>query len=71
MNEDQMIQDLISQLDSGINKGTGHINVDVDETLKEQKSVETMGCVDCSKNAFSCSIPTMQEGLDDFHGDNH
>ena len=69
MDENQMINDLISQLDAGIHKGTGHINVDVDETSNQQKSVETMGCVDCSKNAFACSIPTMQEGLDHFHQD--
>ena len=69
MDENQMINDLISQLDAGIHKGTGHINVDVDETSNQQKSVETMGCVDCSKNAFACNIPTMQEGLDDFHRD--
>ena len=69
MDENQMINDLISQLDAGIHKGTGHINVDVDETSNQQKSVETMGCVECSKNAFACSIPTMQEGLDDFHLD--
>ena len=69
MDENQMINDLIAQLDAGIHKGTGHINVDVDETSNQQKSVETMGCVDCSKNAFACSIPTIQEGLDDFHQD--
>ena len=54
MDENQMINDLIAQLDAGIHKGTGHINVDVDETSNQQKSVETMGCVDCSKNAFAC-----------------
>ena len=67
MDENQMINDLIAQLDAGVVKGTGHINVDVDESLNQTKSVETMGCADCSKNPFACSIPTMQEGLDDFH----
>lgn len=70
MNENQMIDDLIAQLDAGMTKGAGHINVDVDETIQESKAVETMGCVDCSKNAFACSVPTMHEGLDDFHSQN-
>ena len=69
MDENQMINDLIAQLDAGMAKGIGHVNVDVDNTLNQSKAVETMGCVDCSKNAFSCSIPTMQEGLDDFHSE--
>ncbi|MCM1104295.1 MAG: hypothetical protein NC254_05350 [bacterium] len=64
MNESQMIDNLIAQLDAGMTNGVGHVNVDVDETSSEAKNVETMGCVDCSKNAFSCSIPTMQEGMD-------
>ncbi|MBD5483669.1 MAG: hypothetical protein K2N41_09770 [Lachnospiraceae bacterium] len=64
MDESQMIDNLIAQLDAGMTNGVGHVNVDVDETSSEAKSVETMGCVDCSKNAFACSIPTMQEGMD-------
>ncbi len=64
MNEDQMIDNLIAQLDAGMKNGVGHVNVDVDETSGEAATVETMGCVDCSKNAFACSIPTMQEGMD-------
>ncbi len=64
MNKDQMIDNLIAQLDAGMTNGVGHVNVDVDETSTEAKSVETMGCADCSKNAFSCSIPTMEEGMD-------
>ena len=50
-------------LDKGMANGLGHMNVDVDMT-KETKEVETMGCTDCSKVPFACSVPTLHEGLD-------
>ena len=64
MDENAMIEDLIRQLDSGMAKDVGHINVDVDKTLEASKSVETMGCADCSKNPMACSVPTLHDGLD-------
>ena len=64
MDENAMIEDLIRQLDSGMAKDVGHINVDVDKTLEASKNVETMGCVDCSKNPMACSVPTLHDGLD-------
>lgn len=62
-----MIDDLVAQLDAGITKGVGHINVDVDETINQTKEVQTMGCTDCSRTPLACSVPTLDEGLDDFH----
>ena len=63
MDTNQMIEDLVKMLDSGMAGGVGHVNVDVDETQEDgARSVETMGCVDCSKNAFACSIPTLDQG---------
>ena len=44
-------------------KGVGHVNVDVDETLEGSKTVETMGCTDCNKNAMACSVPTLHDGV--------
>ncbi len=64
MDEMKMIDDLIAQLDNDMGNGAGHINVDVDENA-EGKTVESMGCVDCSKNAFACSVPTLDDGSDD------
>ncbi len=64
MDENAMIEDLIRQLDNGMAKDVGHINVDVDNTLEASKNVETMGCVDCSKNPMACSVPTLHDGLD-------
>lgn len=66
MNEDQMIEDLIKQLDNGMAKGVGHVNVDVDEMMKGSKNVETMGCTDCSRTPLACSVPTLHQGLDDY-----
>lgn len=64
MDENAMIEDLIKQLDKGMAGNVGHINVDVDEKSQGSKSVETMGCTDCSKNPTACSVPTLHEGLD-------
>ena len=66
MNEDQMIEDLIKQLDGGMSKGVGHVNVDVDEATEGSKNVETMGCTDCSRTPLACRVPTLHQGLDDY-----
>ncbi|MCR5339628.1 MAG: hypothetical protein K6E75_13835 [Lachnospiraceae bacterium] len=64
MDENAMIDDLISQLDGGMSKGVGHVNVDVDENIEGSKNVETMGCTDCSRTPLACSVPTLHQGLD-------
>ncbi len=67
MDEKKMIEDLVAQLDSGMSKGVGHINVDVDDTSDKTKEVQTMGCTDCSRTPLACSVPTLDQGLDDYH----
>ncbi len=66
MDEKQMIDDLVKMLDSGMTEGVGHVNVDFDETEAQSKNVQTMGCTDCSRTPLACSVPTLQEGLDDY-----
>ena len=66
MDENAMIEDLIKQLDGGMAKGVGHVNVDVDETLTGSRNVETMRCTDCSRTPLACSVPTLHQGLDDY-----
>ena len=66
MDEKTMIDDLVKMLDSGMTDGVGHVNVDFDNASKESKNVQTMGCSDCSRTPLACSVPTLQEGLDDF-----
>lgn len=67
MSEDQRIKDLVAQLDQGIANGVGHINVDVDENASQAKTVQTLGCTDCSRTPLACSIPTLDDGrIEDF-----
>ena len=66
MDENAMIEDLIKQLDGGMAKGVGHVNVEVNDNLEESRSVETMGCTDCSRTPLACSVPTLHQGLDDY-----
>ncbi len=67
MDEKSMIDDLVKMLDSGMAMGVGHVNVDTDEAGKQSKNVQTMGCTDCSRTPLACSVPTLEDGLDDFH----
>ncbi|GFI45067.1 hypothetical protein IMSAGC019_00377 [Lachnospiraceae bacterium] len=67
MDDKKMIDDLVHMLDSGMAMGVGHVNVDYDETKEDSKNVQTMGCTDCSRTPLACSVPTLEDGLDDFH----
>ena len=66
MDEKKMIEDLIKLLDSGVENGVGHINVECNEEEKQSKNVQTLGCTDCSRTPLACSVPTLEQGLDDF-----
>ncbi|MBO5474483.1 MAG: hypothetical protein J6A08_11990 [Lachnospiraceae bacterium] len=66
MDNEAMIEDFVKMLDSGMAQGVGHVNVDVDADAKTSKSVQTMGCTDCSRTPLACSVPTLHEGLDDY-----
>lgn len=66
MDEKKMIDDLVKMLDSGMANGVGHVNVDAEETGGQSKNVQTMGCTDCSRTPLACSVPTLEEGLDDY-----
>lgn len=66
MDNEAMIEDFVKMLDSGMAQGVGHVNVDVDADAEASKSVQTMGCTDCSRTPLACSVPTLHEGLDDY-----
>ena len=66
MDEKKMIDDLVKMLDYGMAGGVGHVNVDYSEQEQEAKSVQTMGCTDCSRTPLACSVPTLHQGLDDY-----
>ncbi|MBO7600478.1 MAG: hypothetical protein J6Y89_05175 [Lachnospiraceae bacterium] len=63
MDQNAMIDDLVKMLDSGMANGVGHVNVDYNENAAP-KTVETMGCTDCSRTPLACSVPTLHQGLD-------
>ena len=67
MDEDKMIDDLVKMLDSGMDSGVGHVNVDCDQQAEASKNVQTMGCTDCSRTPLACSLPTLEQGLDDYN----
>ncbi len=66
MDDKQMIDDLVKMLDSGMAEGVGHVNIDYDSESGSDKSVQTMGCTDCSRTPLACSVPTLHQGLDDY-----
>lgn len=66
MDNKTMIDDLVKMLDSGMTNGVGHVNIDYDAENTEDKSVQTMGCTDCSRTPLACSVPTLHQGLDDY-----
>ena len=59
--DEQMISDLVAQLDKGFANGVGHVNVDTDNEEAGKKSVQTMGCTDCSRTPLACSVPTFED----------
>ena len=66
MDQNAMIEDLVKQLDAGFTSGVGHVNVEVNEESEDKKQVQTMGCTDCSRTPLACSVPTLEQGLDDY-----
>lgn len=66
MDKNKMIEDLVAMLDASMAKGVGHINADVDASIDGGKQVQTMGCSDCSRTPLACSVPTLEQGLDDY-----
>ena len=66
MYDKTMIDDLVKMLDSGMAQGVGHVNVDTDTIGNQKKNVQTMGCTDCSRTPLACSVPTLEQGLDDY-----
>jgi hypothetical protein len=61
MNNEKLIDDIVAMLDGSMEKGTGHVNIKVDDDNLVQmeqvnksdedvvKTVETIGCTTCSR----------------------
>jgi len=67
MDTEKMVDELVSLLDNGVVNGVGHVNVDNDPAEESLMTMNTMGCTDCSRTPLACSVPTLHQGLDDYH----
>ena len=59
------IEDVVAMLDRFMAEGGGHMNITKDTAVADtEKSVTTMGCLDCAAGDMACSVPTLHQGLD-------
>ncbi len=67
ISSDKMLDDIVAFLDASVAKGVGHLNVEVNASGGEtvEKSVDTLGCIDCAKGNLACSVPTLHDGIDE------
>jgi hypothetical protein len=62
----EQIDDLVARLDSFMENGGGHMNVQVDETQNiEFVKVNKTNSTECSSGDTACSVPTLHKGIDD------
>lgn len=68
INNDKLLDDIVAFLDGSVSKGTGHLNVEVNDISSDSvlKEVETLGCADCAKGNIACKVPTLHDGIDEF-----
>lgn len=67
IDNDKLLEDIVAFLDSSVTKGTGHLNVEVNEADGGSipKTVDTLGCIDCAKGNIACQVPTLHDGIDE------
>lgn len=71
MSKEQNIDDIVNMLDSFARKGSGHINVIVEnpESMDSQEAAITEGC-NCEIGDTACKIPNMplygEEGSNEY-----
>jgi hypothetical protein len=64
MENKDMIEDIITLLDSSVLKGVGHLNITALDSQCTDRIVDQLGCVDCENSNLACNIPTLHEGID-------
>lgn len=59
--DDKLIDDIVAMLDGSVSKGVGHLNIEVNpaEGSELEKTVDTLGCIDCAKGNLACRVPTL------------
>lgn len=65
MTDDKKIDDLVALLDNFMENGGGHMNVQADDNIVEEVTVETFNSISCSSGNMACGVPTLHQGIDD------
>lgn len=68
--DDKKIDDLISIIDSFMEKGGGHMNVKVNDIDNlDTVEIEEIESSCCTEQNMACRVPTLHEGLEDLEQD--
>lgn len=59
---DKKVNELVDMLDKLMSQGSGHINVNAENTAEEM-TVQTGRSLDCGNMA--CCVPTIHKGIDE------
>lgn len=66
MTEQQKIDELVNLLDGFMEKGGGHMNVQVNDSMHtDEVTVETFNSQSCSRGNLACAIPNLYQGMDE------
>lgn len=66
MSDKNTIEDIVNMLDSFVNNGGGHMNIEVNDPEDIGKvKMDVYKSLDCTKNNMACAIPTLQENMDE------
>ena len=66
IDNDKLLDDIISFLDTSAAKGAGHLGVEVNRAAGPgiSRTVDT-GCMDCAKGNIACKVPTIDDAIDE------
>ena len=64
------VDDIVSMLDSFMDGGGGHVNLDVNDPAACTKDVKTYGCSTCGTKLMPCEAPTLMQGMDNKEDEN-
>lgn len=65
MEDQKQINDIIAMLDTMALDGVGHMNIKMNDSQNaDEVKVDMVRSIDCSSTNMACSIPTIQQSLD-------
>lgn len=66
MSDKNTIDEIVNMLDSFVNNGGGHMNIEVKDPEDIGKvKVDVYKSMDCSKKDMACAVPTLQKNMDE------